>query len=184
MSLHTQSTPINMGRTEKHHVIPVCMEGHDIDENIILLSKNDHDLVHRTQNIPYSNVRWFRLKTNHMVDKSSVEYVKNLRILHLKYFKQVFKLPKYLYYKQLNSIRRQAKSINKSNKVYLKQPNENANLFVWLRFYHNVLTKRNWYERPKKSNRRSKIFSAVRYQQALWDSKNIWRFKPWHAKPP
>ena len=126
-------------KTEEHHVTPICMVGDDFKENIITLTVADHKLIHATLDIPYYKLRRFRKATNHMVNRNSQQFVSRLRNLHLEYFKNHDKLPIRLQNLQRNSIRDTTWRIIQTYNISIKMPKENADIFAWLRCYHNSL---------------------------------------------
>jgi len=62
---------------ERHHVIPLSLFGEDRKENIIQLDREDHQVIHFTQNIDSNIIRTFRKKVNHIL--VSNDYVLNLK---------------------------------------------------------------------------------------------------------
>lgn len=77
---------------EMHHVIPVSLYGWDVKANLVLMKKAKHTQVHKTLNMPYKRIRTFRKKHNHKF-KMDVDFVIDLRKLHLVYFKNLPNLP-------------------------------------------------------------------------------------------
>ena len=126
-------------KTEEHHVTPICMVGDNFKENIIALTVADHKLIHATLDIPYYKLRRFRKATNHMINRNSQQFVSRLRNLHLEYFKNHKKLPIKLQNLQRNSIRDTTWRIIQTYNISIKMPKENADIFAWLRCYHNSL---------------------------------------------
>ena len=124
---------------ENHHCIPVSLIGFDWEENIIRLTQTDHTLVHKTLDIPYSKLRTFRLRTNHMVYKNSQEFVRELKKVHLSFFSKVNKLPKRLQDMMRGSIRAQTQRIVREYKLELKLPEYDSDIFEWLKVYHYAL---------------------------------------------
>lgn len=131
-----------MKKKEKHHCTPVCMEGHDWDENIMMVTEYEHKLIHATLNIPYSKIRYFRKKTNHMTSKTSQSYVNELRKVHLAFFEKVDLLPPKLRNAMRDCIRETTKRIIREHSIVLKTPADNAKLHAWLRSMHYALNLR------------------------------------------
>lgn len=52
---------------DRHHNIPISMGGPDIPENIFWISRGDHEQLHANQKVPYSKIRRYREKTNHII---------------------------------------------------------------------------------------------------------------------
>ena len=52
---------------DKHHIIPVALWGDDYSDNKISLERKEHEELHNTQNIPYTKIREYRRKTNHIL---------------------------------------------------------------------------------------------------------------------
>jgi len=127
---------------QDHHVIPVSLLGHDWKENIVRLSEKDHDIIHKTLNLPYHKIRRFRLKTNHMVHRNSQKFVRELKKIHLAFFENSHMLPTRLQNILRNSIRDQVEKIVKENSIELNLPQYNANIFKWLNSYHYALVLR------------------------------------------
>lgn len=48
----------------QHHVIPICMKWPDHESNIERITSKNHDLIHKTLNIPHNHLREFRRRTN------------------------------------------------------------------------------------------------------------------------
>ena len=126
-------------KTEEHHVCCLSLCGDDFKENIITLTVAEHKLIHATLNIPYYKLRRFRKATNHMVNRNSQQFVSRLRNLHLEYFKNHKQLPIKLQNMQRNSIRATTWRIIETHGISIKMPKENADIFAWLRCYHNSL---------------------------------------------
>lgn len=122
-------------RTEKHHVIPVSMDGHDKPENIVQLTREDHKLVHDTLNVPYGAIRKFRKATNHMRQRDAPEYVAPLRKLHMLYFGRFSLLPRRLKRIHAQSIRSQVEAMDSSHKKSTE-----SSIWYWLKKYHECLT--------------------------------------------
>ena len=131
---------------EGHHVIPISIGGFDWKENIIKLSREEHKLIHDTQNIPYTLVRKFRKQTNHMMHMNSKAYVKELRDIHLAYFesRRLRTLPKGLIYVQRDSIKRVCKRLVSIGTIDIKFPGDRASIHSWLKCYHNCLVLRKY----------------------------------------
>lgn len=127
---------------QKHHVIPISLDGFDWSENIIRIKRGSHKLIHSVQDVPYAKVRAFRKATNHMKHKNCVEYVTHLRNLHLDFFENVDELPVELYKKQRDSLAATTKRLYKKNKVSVLIPKDDASLHQWLKIYHNILALR------------------------------------------
>jgi methyl coenzyme M reductase subunit C-like uncharacterized protein (methanogenesis marker protein 7) len=126
-------------KTEEHHVTPICMVGDDFKENIITLTVSDHKMIHATLDIPYYKLRRFRKATNHMINRNSQQFVSRLRNLHLEYFKNHEKLPIKLQNLQRDSVRDTTRRIIQTYNISIKMPKENADIFAWLKCYHNSL---------------------------------------------
>jgi len=124
---------------ENHHVLPVSTDGFDWEENIIRVSQVDHTLIHKTLDIPYSKLRTFRLRTNHMVHKNSQEFVRELRKVHLSFFANLGKLPQRLQDRMRDSIRSQVQRLIREYKLELKTPAYDSDLLTWLENYHYAL---------------------------------------------
>lgn len=125
---------------EKHHVIPISLLGWDTVENIIVLSREDHTLIHKTLNIPYQFIREFKEKNNHkfLFDK---DYYSDLRTLHCKYFSNVNKLPEHLINKQTQSLELQIEALEqKYNVTRFEKPLKQSTLLdTRLYQYHIIL---------------------------------------------
>ena len=121
---------------EDHHVIFVAGEGYNWPENIIRVTVEEHKLIHKTLNIPYSKIRTFRLRTNHMVHKNSQEFVRELKKVHLAFFNNLHLLPQKLQDRMRNSIREQTLRMIREYRLELKTPKYDADLFAWIRSFH------------------------------------------------
>lgn len=91
-------------RYQDHHMIPISLIGWDIRENIIRMSAKDHVLVHQKLNISYNQIRNFRRRNNNKFVRD-VEFFVELRRVHLSYFSNLNKLPKYLIVKHANKVK-------------------------------------------------------------------------------
>jgi len=131
-----------MKKTERHHVTAVSLEGFDWSENIMVVTKYEHDIIHATLNIPYSKIRIFRKKTNHMTSKASQAYVNELRKVHVAFFQRLHLLPQKLQNGMRDCMRETTKRVVKEHNITIKLPADNKDLHSWLRAYHNVLTMR------------------------------------------
>ncbi len=68
-----------------HHTIPISMLGIDSQENIIRIDAQDHEQLHREQNLPYNVIRRFREKTNWILVPN--DYLFDMKKdLYLQYF--------------------------------------------------------------------------------------------------
>lgn len=126
-------------KTERHHVLCLVLLGPDWKENIITITKYEHDLIHSTLNIPYYKIRRFRMKTNHLVHRNSQEFVNLLKELHLDFFKNTKLLPVKLQNMMRDSIRETTKRMIRDYQLILKLPKDNADIFKWLSIYHYCL---------------------------------------------
>ena len=124
---------------QNHHVIPVSLLGHDCDENIIRITDHEHDLLHKTLNLPYQKIRSFRLKTNHMVYTNSQKFVRELKKIHFAFFDKFDDLPVKLQTMIRNSIREQTLRIINTHRIEINTPKYNADMKKWLSFYHYAL---------------------------------------------
>jgi hypothetical protein len=109
---------LNKWPKHRHHVIPISMDWHDIDENTYMTPEKEHRLIHNILSIPYRIIRLFRMKTNHMVHRWE-EYQKELMKVHKNYFsKSKFsRLPYHIRCSHISSLQKQ---INKlSNELWL-----------------------------------------------------------------
>jgi len=127
---------------QNHHVIPVSLLGHDWQENIIRITKYDHNLLHNTLNLPYQKIRSFRLKTNHMVHRNSQEFIRELKKIHFSFFDNFDDLPIKLQALIRNSIRDQTFRIINTHRIEINTPKYNADMRKWLNFYHYALVLR------------------------------------------
>jgi hypothetical protein len=128
--------------TERHHVIPISICGWDSQENMIVVSKDDHSLIHKTLNIPYQYIREFRERTNHKfhLDK---EYFIELRSLHSRYFENVNELGKAIYNQHVHSLELQIEKLEADYQL-ARVPNslQQSNIFgTRLYQYHDLLYK-------------------------------------------
>ncbi len=129
-------------KTEVHHVTPICMLGHDWVENTMIVTEYEHKLIHATLDIPYSKIRTFRKKTNHLPSRSSQQFVNELRKVHVAFFEKVNLLPPKLRNKMRDCIRETTKRIIREHSIELKTPADNAKLHSWLKSMHYALTLR------------------------------------------
>lgn len=53
-----------MAKTNRHHVTPLSAGGRDKSCNILVLSVEDHRLVHDTLDVPYNTIRKYRKVMN------------------------------------------------------------------------------------------------------------------------
>ncbi len=72
-------------KTEKHHIIPNCLDGMDIPENVVVIPKEEHGIIHKLLNVAYYFVRKFRFK-NASSFKKDTDYYIRLRAIHKQYF--------------------------------------------------------------------------------------------------
>jgi hypothetical protein len=138
----TQNKKIKTMVTERHHVIPISIQGWDTQENMIVVSKQDHALIHKTLNIPYQFIREFREKTNHKLHLDKDFFVE-LRALHCRYFEYIYSLPNHLLNQHVHSLELQIERLEQDYSLCRK---ENAladsNLFgTRLYQYHDLLLK-------------------------------------------
>ena len=129
-------------KTERHHVVPVSLQGFDWDQNIMVVTEYEHNLIHATLNIPYEKIRVFRKKTNHLTSMSSQLYVNELRKVHVAFFEKVDLLKPALRSRMRDCIRETTKKIIIEHCIELKTPVDGASLHKWLRSYHYALTLR------------------------------------------
>ncbi len=77
-----------------------------------------------------------------MKHKNCIEYVKELRSLHLDFFQNVDELPVELYEKQRDSLCLLTKKLYKKENTSVLLPKDDASLHSWLKSYHNILATR------------------------------------------
>jgi hypothetical protein len=129
-------------KTQRHHVVPISLQGFDWDQNIMTVTVYEHNLIHATLNIPYDKIRKFRIRTNSMTSMVSQFYVNELRKVHVAFFQKVDLLKPELRIKMRDCIRETTKRIIKEHRIELKTPVEGASLHRWLRSYHYALVLR------------------------------------------
>ena len=81
---------------QEHHCIPVSLLGHHWQENLVRITEDEHNLIHKVLRIPYQKIRNFRIKTNHIVCRNSQLFVRELEKLHIEFFRNSNMLPKQL----------------------------------------------------------------------------------------
>lgn len=79
-----------------HHVVPISLGGENWLDNIVDLSRSEHDTVHQYLDISGKILRSFRMKTNHLALKADIGYVQELVKLQNLYFTRVPNLPVHL----------------------------------------------------------------------------------------
>jgi len=124
--------------TEKHHVIPISVNGHDVVENLTIVSKEEHVLIHKTLNIAYQYIREFREKTNHKLTFDK-DYFVELRVMHCAYFRKIDNLPDHLVEKHVHSLELQIEALEKKYGLSrIEQTNKKA-FDTRLYQYHTIL---------------------------------------------
>lgn len=126
-------------------MIPISMFGHDVKSNIIMLTVWDHNKTHQVLNINYNKIRNFRRKHNHKM-RVDVEFIKDLRKLHLMYFKDLEKLPHRIVVKHCESMKLMCYRLNGQHNLGANFGNtDHLNHIVkfnyFLKWYHLLLTK-------------------------------------------
>jgi hypothetical protein len=102
-------------KKDRHHLIPASLDGADVQENVVVIERSVHDLIHNTLCIPYFYIRAFRFK-NAWKRKKDKEYVSDLRKLHLMYFSNLKHLPEEIQEMHRNGIEKQVYLLAKMKK--------------------------------------------------------------------
>ena len=107
-----------MDKIEKHHTIPISMEGENIPQNIINLKSDIHKALHNTQNIDYKELRKYRNKINWILVPNDFVFdmKENLR-------KSFFENVCVVADKQLKSLNKQAKRYGFMNSIEVQNEN-------------------------------------------------------------
>ena len=104
-------------KTERHHCLPLALGGTNERENIIVLKKTTHKLVHQVLNIPYKHIRSYRTKLNWKVLLDE-EVLEAERKMQLAYFENSEWLPQEEFKKHYINILLQAWRIPKELITY------------------------------------------------------------------
>jgi hypothetical protein len=105
-----------MKNTQRHHVIPISIQGHDVPENIVYLTDQEHKELHKILNIPYQSIRLFRKRTNQIIFVNEY-WVRELSTLHKLYFKKAYKLKPHLIKVQAESLENQVHKLLREHQV-------------------------------------------------------------------
>ena len=96
-----------MKRTERHHVIPISLQGWDEPENVIYVNPQEHKKIHKCLDVPYKSIRLFRKRTNQIIFVNEY-WVRELTTLQYLFFRNVAKLDEYTQKLIAESLEKQA----------------------------------------------------------------------------
>jgi len=126
-----------------HHIVPVSIGGMNFQENILLVTQYEHDLIHQTLDVSAKVIRSFRCKTNHLMMKPDEKFVRELMHLHHMYFARVPMLPEKLVQGHAESMKAQAERYRKENNLCSVNDTKHGtwvHMFnYWLSVYHNSM---------------------------------------------
>lgn len=135
-----------MARVQRHHVIPVSLQclhflpsGRVNEANLVDMSIEAHNLVHKTLNIPYIFIREFIMKHAWKVKKDN-EYYDDLYKLQDLYFARFNHLTEYTQKLHAFSMREQCKLLKEEFKVSV-EIHDTATFVSWyemFKFYHAI----------------------------------------------
>lgn len=131
-----------MKKTERHHVIPISLHGHDNQENVIFVTPEEHKIIHQTLNVHYNSIRLFRKRTNEILFINEY-WVREMATLHMIYFRNAHNLSSYLKIEQAKSLLKQTEKLIKQYSIQdfkIKDAFENDNhqLQYMVRAYHSA----------------------------------------------
>jgi len=131
---------------QKHHCIPISLKsihflpsGKVNEANLVLVSNDEHNLIHDMLNIPYGAIREFIKHQEHKHTKDK-DYYNHVHRLQLMYFSRLEFLPEKLQQYHADSIKVQCIVLMNEFKVNLPshQLAEFANYNEQFKFYHSI----------------------------------------------
>lgn len=99
-------------KTNRHHNIPISICGRDVSSNIIVVTCEDHKLIHETLDLPYRKIRAYRKVMNESFIPGARQ-VKAQEKIELMFFSRAKFLPPRLQKKILDKLREEARSLYK-----------------------------------------------------------------------